>query len=155
MRNRLRLSRNFDSADRDVFGIAPIPSNVGTRKHGVADGQAGNLGTQRLDNSGEIPAERQGKDVGNHGLQVPLPDLPIDRVDRRGDNAHERLVGCDRRLGRVFELEDRAVSVGMDPDGFHEISLDLAAFVFGGNPLLWERSLASVALLPARMRVAR
>ena len=64
------VAASADPVDGDVFGIAAIAPNVGTRKDRVADGEAGNLGTQRLDDSREIPAERQGKGIRNNNPRL-------------------------------------------------------------------------------------
>ncbi len=90
----------------------------------------------------ENPSQKRTPTVRNPGRQASLPNVLIDRVDRRGDNTRQRLVGFDPRLGRVFERENREVSLGKNPDGFHEISLDSAKDVSGGDAPAWEGSLA-------------
>lgn len=85
----------------------------------VALGVVADLGAGALDDAGDVPPGYE-REAARHGrVEVSGGDLPVDRVDARGDDADEHLVGFDLRGRHVVDAQLLLCPVFGHDDGSH------------------------------------
>ena len=105
--------------DGDEFGIRTTVSEIGEEEHGVARLERLDLGADGGDDTGGVPAERRRRlDSEQRGNRAGA-DLPVDRVDAGGDDAHEHLARAGDGHGNVLQRELVGGAEGVEADGFH------------------------------------
>ena len=85
----------------------------------VADLELGDARADRFDDARRVEAQNPGQFVAN---EVPLPaapELPVDGVHRRGDDADEDVARPRRRLVDLVDREHLRPAVGVDPRRLH------------------------------------
>jgi hypothetical protein len=70
-----------------------------------------------LDSSGRFLAENERRFCGNR--EVASADDAVQRINRRGFDPYQYLIGVGCRLGKVCELEDLWSPLGLNLDSFH------------------------------------
>ena len=87
MRNRLGFMSHFICADCHVLGISAITLDIRARENGFARLKCGYFRSDRFNHARNIPAKGERKSMGNHLLQIALPDLPVDGINRARSKA--------------------------------------------------------------------
>ena len=124
MRNRLGFMSHFICADCHVLGISAITLDIRARENGFARLKCGYFRSDRFNHARNIPAKGERKSMGNHLLQIALPDLPVDGINRCCDDPDQHIRRLNLRQWRLFVCEYIALAVLMDSDCFHLILLD-------------------------------
>ena len=75
-----------------------------------------------LDDAGEVLAERQRHSVGAFRVVDVLPDHPVDRIDPRCADPHERVAARDRGSGDFLDLDPVRAAEFVDAYGFHGLT---------------------------------
>jgi hypothetical protein len=103
--------------------------------HAIARAEAGDAGTDRLDHAGAVRAHDQGEGMRDNVLEGAVGDLPVERVQAGGVQAHQQLAGTRRGHGQVGE-RGLGGEVG-DHYGFHGGSSQPARQARPGSAIVW------------------
>jgi hypothetical protein len=85
----------------------------------VAHGIVVDVGTDCLDSPRVVTAEDDREVVLDHVPKHPCRDRVVDRIDRRGKNAHDKPPRCGRRIGQV-NAQSRSSIEGTESNGSHQ-----------------------------------
>jgi hypothetical protein len=106
----------------DQLGPAAVAlGRVGVRDEAVdlvAHGVADHVRPHLLDDTGVVSPDDDRELMLDHAAQHARGDGVVDGIGRRGLHAHEHLVGCNRRSGKVV-AQCRRRAEGVEGEGLH------------------------------------
>ena len=112
-----RLLHQLVGGDGHPFGEGAVQALH--PEHRLARPEIGHARAGHLDHAGKVAAQHRGQIEGNARPSHSLADLPVDRIDPRGGDAHQHLARARRRSRvRTEEGRFRSAIVG-DLDRIH------------------------------------
>lgn len=118
------LWRNLIGGGHGQFGVGRrLLRKVRHAEHLIANLEAGNIGAKRLDGSGNVPAEDEGR-LAEQRI-VAAAHRAVDRVDAGGADADQHFAGLRRRVRPVGDDKDVGTADGILGNGTHERLLDV------------------------------
>ena len=84
--------------------------------------EAAHIPADAHNGSGQIVAKDERRLVGQEQLELAVPDLAVQKVDRGGLNAHQNIIRANLRFRHVGQTERALLLVFVDDKGFHGVS---------------------------------
>jgi len=101
------------------FGIASPSLQFHKTDYGIAGLALSGFRPSRDDFASNVAARDEWKLGTQDEAQLTLTNLPVDRIDARGANAHKNLVGQWPRVGYLTQMQLINAAVVVDDDRFH------------------------------------
>ncbi len=143
---RGRLAGEGADGGGDQLGVRPVLDTVlaDVAEDLVADRELGDRAADRADHPGQVPAHDEREVRVQDAVEVPLADLPVDRVHPGRPDLYEHRVRPELRVRQVGELDDLGAAVLPDRDCLHPSSQPAA------GP---DRAPAHAGRTPGRLRL--